>query len=279
VSLTGHRRVIGSGKATGMNRSMRRWLPAILLACSSVIILAGAVTSAPASAVPAPQAKKWADQMPDGDGKKIIAAKCQLCHTLERVVTSHRTKDDWQSVIDLMVEQGAALSDDETKTVVDYLAANYSPKDAAAPAAGTTGAAPAGASGAAPAGGAAPTMIIDPDQTQFNAAPDSLGLPSGTTMATVSGDSGKPGLFSILLKFPPDQMVRPHWMSTDVDLVVLRGTFQVGNGDAFDASKLQTISPGQVLHIPAQSHQFGQSKAATVVLVYGVGPLSITWGQ
>ena len=163
--------------------------------------------------------------MPDGDGKKIIAAKCQLCHTLERVVPRIAPKDDWQSVIDLIVEQGAALSDDETEETVDRLSCRQLSAQRRRRARGIRCCA-AGASGAAPAGGAAPTMIIDPDQTQFNAAPDSLGLPSGTTMATVSGDSGKPGLFSILLKFPPaPQMVRPHWMSTDVDLVVLRGTF------------------------------------------------------
>lgn len=279
MSLRGSQHAAKAGKFAGTSR----WMPAMLLVCSSVVMLV-AVTSAPAFPVPAPQAKKWADQMPDGDGKKIITAKCQLCHTLERVVTSHRTKDDWESVINLMVEQGAALSDDETKTVIDYLAANYPPKDASAPAAGAASA--AGGSSAAPAAGgpgSAPggsaTMVVDPDQAQFAPPPDSLGMPKGITMAVVSGDPTKPGLFSILLKLPADLMIPAHWQSTDVDFVVLRGTYQVGNGDAFDASKLQGITPGQMVHVPAQSHQFGQAKGATVVLLYGVGPLSINWGQ
>lgn len=256
-----------------------RWLPAILLTSSLALVFAGALHPLPASASPAPQAKKWADQMPDGEGKTLIVAKCQLCHTLERVVTSHRTKDDWQAVISLMVEQGADLTDDQSKTVVDYLAANYPPKGAAAPAGASAGSsAPASAAGgSAPA--AAPSAIVDPDQTQFTAAPDSLGVPSGVTMAVVSGDPTKPGLFSVLFKLPADQQIPPHWQSTDVDSVVLRGTYELGNGDAYDATKLQAINPGEVVHIPAQTHQFGHAKGATVVLLYGVGPLSITWGK
>ena len=264
MSLRGFQSGVKAGKFVGNNR----WMPAMLLVCSGLTMIV-AVTSAPASPVPWPQAKKWADQMPDGDAKKIITSKCQLCHTLERVVTSHRTKDDWASVVNLMVEQGAALNDDETKTVIDYLAANYPPKDAAAPAAGGSGAAP----------GAASTTVVDPDQAQFSAPPDSLGMPKGITMAVVSGDPAKPGLFSVLLKLPADLMVPAHWQSTDLDFVVLRGTYQVGNGDAVDASKLQGINSGQVVHVPAQSHEFGQAKGATVLLLYGIGPLSISWGQ
>jgi hypothetical protein len=252
-------------------------MPAALLSSSLALILVNAVHPVPASAMPAPQAKKWVDQMPDGDGKQLIVAKCQLCHTLERVVTSHRTKDDWDSVISLMIEQGAALTDDEKKTVVDYLATNYPPKGASGAPAASGPSAGAGTTSTSASG--MPIMIVDPDQSSFTAPPDALGMPSGITMAVVSGDPTKPGLFSVMLKIPADQMVAPHWPSADVDMVVLRGTYELGNGDTYDASKLQAINPGQVVHIPAQTHQFGHAKGATVVLLYGVGPLSITWGK
>jgi hypothetical protein len=262
VSSRGEKNVANSRQA--FHRALIT--PAFLLLGSVVVMLIGAASSFPASPLPIPpQAKKWADQMPEGDGKKLIVAKCQLCHTLERVVTAHRTKDDWEAVIALMVEQGASLTDDESKTVVDYLVANYPAKGAAAP-------------GAAAPGGGAPLMIVDPDQASFTTPPDSLGFPKGVTMAIVSGDPAKPGLFSVLLKLAPDQTVPPHWLSVDVDSVDLRGSYQLGTGDSFDAAKLQAVNPGQVVHIPAQSHQFGQAKGTTVVLLYGVGPLSITWG-
>lgn len=268
-------KVPDAGRTSGKIAEVRRWTAAILLACSVMTLLAGVVLPAPASPAAQPQAKKWADQMPDGDGKKLIVAKCQLCHTLERVVTAHRTKDDWESIISQMVEQGAALSDDESKTVIDYLAANYSPTSPAAPASGTAAASPAQATGSAP--GASPSMIVDPDQTQFTSIPDSLGFPKGITMAVVSGDPTKAGLFSFLLKLPADQMVPPHSESGDVDLVVLRGAYEVGNGSTFDPAKLQAINAGGVLHISAQARHFGHAKGATIILLYGVGPLSLTW--
>jgi quercetin dioxygenase-like cupin family protein len=265
VSRKGQKHVFPCGKVARIGQL----LPAVFLALSVLSVLAGVLFPAPTWPAPQPQAKKWADQMPEGEAKKLIVAKCQLCHTLERVVTAHHAKDDWEAVISLMVEQGASLTDDESKTVVDYLAANYPPQGAAAP---------AGAAPAAAAAESAPGMIIDPDQAQFRTAPDSLGLPKGVTMATVSGDPTKAGLFSVLFKLPADQMIPPHWQSSDVDAVVLRGTYEVGNGEAFDAGKLQAMNAGQLIHIPAQSHQFGHAKGATVILLYGMGPLSITWG-
>jgi len=241
-------------------------VPGIFAACSIVLVLAGGST-APAAPAAWPQAKELSAQMPDGAGKKIIVEKCQICHSLERVVTSRRGKDDWQAVIDLMVEEGAPLTDDETKTVVNYLAANYGPTGSLEPTPAPAPAAPA------------PSMIVDPDQTQFAAPPDSLGLPASVQVSMITGDFSRPGLFSALVKLPDGQKLDPHWLSTDLTLVVLRGTYQWGNGETFDAGKLQPVNAGQVIKIPAQTHHFGQAKGATVFLVYGVGPVSMTWAS
>jgi hypothetical protein len=238
-------------------------ISSVLFLCSFVIVLVGGVSASPA---PRPQGgNKFAAQMPDGDGKKIIVAKCQLCHTLERVVTATHAKEDWQAVIELMVSQGAALTDDETKTVVDYLSANFGPKAAGAA---------ASAQGAA---GSPKNSVVDPDRAQFAAPPDSFGLPKGVQMSVVSGDPMKAGLFSALLKLPADQVIQPHWQSVDVDVAVLRGGYEFGLGDAFEATKMEALNAGEVLHIPAQTHQFGRAKGEAVLLVYGVGPLSINW--
>ncbi len=240
-----------------------------------MLALAGG-SVAPAAPAPLPQTKELSSQMPDGAGKKIIVEKCQICHSLERIVTSKRSKDDWQAVIDLMVEEGAPLTDDETKTVVNYLSANYGPTGSAPASAPPATSAPA-ASASAPAAPSAPSMIVDPDQTQFVTPPASLGLPAGVQISMITGDFSQPGLFSALVKLTDGQKLDPHWLSTDLNLVVLRGTYEWGNGDAFDPGKLQPISAGQMIRIPAQAHHFGQAKGATVFLVYGVGPVSMTW--
>jgi len=244
-------------------------VPAILAACSVVLVLAGG-TVAPAAAPPAaPQTKEFSAQMPEGAGKKIIVEKCQICHSLERVVTSQRSKDDWQAVIDLMVEEGAPLTDDETKTVVNYLAANYGLKGSAAP--------PAAAPAEPAPAPSTPSTIVDPDQTQFVTPPDAMGFPAGVQVSMLNGDFSKPGLFSALIKLPDGQRLDPHWLSAEFNLVVLRGTYEWGNGDAYDPGKLQPVSAGQIIRVPAQAHHFGHAKGPTVLLVYGAGPVTMTW--
>jgi hypothetical protein len=245
-------------------------VPVVLVSLSVVLVLAGSSVAPAAPALPA-QTKELSASMPEGAGKKLIVEKCQICHSLERVVTSQRSKDDWQAVIDLMVEEGAPLTDDETKTVVNYLAANYGPKGS--PAAGPA----AGSSAPAESAPSTPSMIVDPDQTQFAAPPVSMGFPSGVQLAPITGDRSQPGLFSFLVKLPDGQKLESHWASADINVAVLRGTYLWGNGDAFDAGKLQSVTAGQVVRVPAQAHNFGQAKGETVLLIFGSGPATLTW--
>jgi streptogramin lyase/cytochrome c5 len=67
----------------------------------------------------------------DGDGKPIIQAKCMQCHETERMVLLRMDHAKWQSTVtrmrEYMHDQGVKeVSDDEAKTVVDYLTKNYS---------------------------------------------------------------------------------------------------------------------------------------------------------
>jgi quercetin dioxygenase-like cupin family protein len=81
------------------------------------------------------------------------------------------------------------------------------------------------------------------------------------------------------MKLPADQKIDPHSQSVDLNLVVLRGTYEVGNGDTYDVGKLQPLNAGEVVRFPAQLSHFGHAKGPTVILLYGVGPVSITWGS
>jgi len=160
----------------------------VIFVCFCVMMLGAATCSA--------QAAKWADQLPDGPGKDIVAQNCQLCHTLERVVTSHRPKSEWQNLVPLMVSRGCPIGDDDVATVVDYLTASFGPGHATSAAAPPTGSSPM----SQPAAGASKNFIVDPDQAQFAAVPDSLGLPKSVQMIVITGDPSQPGPFS----------VRPH---------------------------------------------------------------------
>src|SRR5258708_36490597 len=69
--------------------------------------------------------------LPAGEGKAIVEAKCNQCHFLRRLTQMRWTHDNWEKKIAWMRERiherGAVdLTDQEVKTVVDYLAANFS---------------------------------------------------------------------------------------------------------------------------------------------------------
>jgi streptogramin lyase len=70
--------------------------------------------------------------LPEGEGKAIVEAKCGQCHFLYRLTQMRWTRNNWEQKIAWMREriherQGAVdLTEQEQKTVVDYLAANFS---------------------------------------------------------------------------------------------------------------------------------------------------------
>jgi virginiamycin B lyase len=70
--------------------------------------------------------------LPEGAGKEIVEAKCGQCHFLHRLTQMRWTHTNWEQKITWMRERihekrGAVdLTDQEQKTVVDYLAKNFS---------------------------------------------------------------------------------------------------------------------------------------------------------
>ncbi len=73
--------------------------------------------------------------LPDGSGRKLIYAKCQVCHDLQYVVESQGlTGDAWDGLLDDMEGFGVELSADERKTILTYLATYMSNTPPPAPA-------------------------------------------------------------------------------------------------------------------------------------------------
>src|SRR4051812_28360866 len=57
--------------------------------------------------------------------------------------------------------------------------------------------------------------------TTWGAAPPSL--PPGAQAAVLVGDPGKPGVFTLRLKFPPGYRIPRHWHPTDEAVTVIEG--------------------------------------------------------
>jgi YVTN family beta-propeller protein len=68
---------------------------------------------------------KWADRLPNGEARETVVSRCQICHSLERVVTYRRSKEEWSGVVGAMIARGAPVSRNEMPSVVDYLAESF----------------------------------------------------------------------------------------------------------------------------------------------------------
>lgn len=70
------------------------------------------------------------DDLPDGDGRKILQASCTACHDLTEVTKfkGFYTRDEWKDVVKTMVEYGAKVKAEDVDVLVDYLAKNLGKK-------------------------------------------------------------------------------------------------------------------------------------------------------
>lgn len=102
------------------------------MAFFSAIFLLGCLVGAPRSnaqgAGQGPgEPERWLEQLPRGEGRDIVAANCILCHTVERIVTSHRARAAWDPLVKLMAMRGCPIDDQQVATVIDYVSKNFGP--------------------------------------------------------------------------------------------------------------------------------------------------------
>src|SRR5262249_44914316 len=75
----------------------------------------------------------------------------------------------------------------------------------------------------------------------------------GCDLASVSGDMNANGApFVIRLRCAAGTKIPAHWHPTDENATVLKGVFQVGMGEKFDAAGLQTMNVGDLGTIPKE---------------------------
>ncbi len=64
-------------------------------------------------------------QLPDGNGKETVQKACASCHALTTVTNAGHNREEWTSVLHMMVTAGAPVPKDQIATVTDYLAKNF----------------------------------------------------------------------------------------------------------------------------------------------------------
>jgi anti-sigma factor ChrR (cupin superfamily) len=100
----------------------------------------------------------------------------------------------------------------------------------------------------------------------------------GCDLAAVDGDPNAEGApFVLRIRCADGTKIPAHWHPMDENVTVLKGTFLVGMGEAFDESKMQTMNVGNFVLMPKEARHYATVKGETIVQVHGVGPFKNNW--
>lgn len=117
--------------------------------------------------------------------------------------------------------------------------------------------------------------IHRPDGIQWKDGPPSL--PAGSKFAVLEGDPNKPGPFVFRLKFPDGYRIPPHTHPKFERVTVISGTFYLGMGATFDATKGEAMPTGTYGTWPPEMKHYAWVEGETVVQLHGDGPWSIKY--
>lgn len=116
---------------------------------------------------------------------------------------------------------------------------------------------------------------VNPDTLKWGPAPPSL--PKGAQAAVLSGDPGKPGPFTLRLKFPAGFKIPAHNHPSFEAVTVIAGTFNIGMGDKLDESKGQKLTVGSFIYLPGKMNHFAFASTESIVQINSEGPFAITY--
>jgi cytochrome c5 len=71
-------------------------------------------------------------ELPEGEGKKLLEERCTSCHSLKPVVSLKQSQGAWKELVVKMVGFGAQLDDKEVDVATEYLTKHFGPEHSAA---------------------------------------------------------------------------------------------------------------------------------------------------
>ena len=105
-----------SGETKQMNKRILPFISILLLVVLVGICLASCGSSSSPTAT---------SSGGSSNGQILMQTRCTVCHSLDRVKSSHKSAAQWKMTVDHMISNGAQLSPQEEQTLIDYLAQNY----------------------------------------------------------------------------------------------------------------------------------------------------------
>ena len=129
--------------------------------------------------------------------------------------------------------------------------------------------------GAGAAAAQAPGSAAAQPELKWGPAPAIF--PAGAQMAVLQGNPGGSELFTVRLRMPSGYKIPPHTHPTDEHVTVISGTFRVGMGETFDASKTMALKAGGFVTAPAHAAHYAIAQGPTIVQVHAMGPFAMTY--
>jgi quercetin dioxygenase-like cupin family protein len=114
-----------------------------------------------------------------------------------------------------------------------------------------------------------------PDKIAWKPGPPSL--PDGAKFAVIEGNPAEAGPFTMRVLLPDGYRIPPHTHAGIEHVTVMKGTFQVGRGDKFDASALTQLPTGAFAALAPGTRHYAEAQGETIVQLHGVGPWSLTY--
>ncbi|HEY6343954.1 MAG TPA: hypothetical protein VIY49_20860 [Bryobacteraceae bacterium] len=71
-------------------------------------------------------------ELPEGEGKKLLEERCAGCHSLKTVVSLKQSQGAWKKLVVKMMGYGARLDDKEVDVATEYLTKYFGPGSSAA---------------------------------------------------------------------------------------------------------------------------------------------------
>lgn len=126
---------------------------------------------------------------------------------------------------------------------------------------------------------AAGNPVLDPSHVGIKSADEIQWTgDAGEQKAILFGDPAKPGPYAMLIRWGPGHFSKPHFHSKDRQIYVVSGTWWVSSSETYDPSRTTPIPAGSyVTHYGNKVHWDGAKDEPSVLLLFGVGPVSTTW--
>ena len=125
-----------------------------------------------------------------------------------------------------------------------------------------------------------PQERLTPKEIKWPAVAATVGTSgaAGLQKVVLKGDPTKPGLYTMLLRLPPNTKILAHSHQDDRTAFVLSGDWYFGYGREFDEAALKEMPAGSFYTEPPGVEHFGQTKdQETTIEITGYGPTSTTY--